>query len=337
MTQQPTPRPPSPAGRPAVFVTQPIDETALTWLAGRADLRFGFGSAAERLADVIEGVDGLLIRTEKLDAALLRRARRLRVICRVGVGLDNVDVAAASAARVPVFNTAGSNARSVTELTFALALAVLRQIPRWDRAVREGRFADREQDPGGELSGKRWGIVGLGHIGVEVARTARHGFGMEVLAYHPTRPASWITERGAEAALGLPDLLSRSDVVSLHVPRSAGTRNLLGPAQFAVMREGSVLVDVSRGGVVDEVALHEALASGRLAGAGIDVFAAEPPPDDDPLFALPNVVLSPHRAGRTRDATRRQGDLAVRRIVDVLGGAGAAGAVNEAEIGPGGA
>ena len=317
--------------RPTVFVTQPVDPEALEWLSQHARVRFGFGAQREQLADVIAEVDGLLIRTERLDARLLGLATRLRVICRVGAGLDNVDLAAATAAGIPVFNTAGSNARTVAEHTFALALAVLRQIPRWDRAVRAGRFADREQDPGSELAGKRWGVIGLGHIGTEVARTARHGFDMEVLAYHPTRPPEWIVERGAAPA-DLPELLASSDVISVHVPLTPATRGMLAAEQFAVMRPGAVLINVSRGGVVDEAALVEALRSGCLAGAGIDVFDQEPPPPDHPLMRLDQVVLSPHRGGRTREATQRQGRQAVRRLVEVLAGGPITGAVNEAAL-----
>lgn len=319
--------------RPTVFVTQPVDDAAFGFLAEHASVRLGFGPEAERLADVIEKVDGLLVRTEPITAELIRRAFRLKVVCRVGIGLDNVDVQAATAAGIPVFNTAGANARTVAEMTFALALSVLRQIPRWDRTVREGGFATREQDPGSELHQKRWGIIGLGHIGTEVARTARYGFGMDVLAHHPSRPASWIADRGTEPASDLTDLLRRSDVVSVHVPLTEQTRDLIAAPQLAAMRGGAVLVNVSRGGVVNEAALVGALRSGTIRGAGIDVFDAEPPPPDHPLFGLDNVVLSPHRGGRTREATESQGRLATARLMEVLRGAGPAGAVNESDLG----
>jgi D-3-phosphoglycerate dehydrogenase len=313
--------------RVRVFVTQPIDEHSLAALAMDVDVVLGFGADAKALDAEIESIDGILVRTERLTAQLIGRAGRLRAICRVGIGLEKIDVTAATAAGIPVFNTAGANAHTVAELTFGLALAVARQIPRWDAAVRTGGFARRNDDPGFELHGKTWGVIGLGNIGHEVANTARLGFGMRVLAYHPSRDLAWVAERGAEQ-VSLDDLLSRSDFVSVHVPKTEANSGLISASEFARMRRGAVLINMSRGGVVNEEALVNALRFGPIAGAGIDVFDDEPPSNDHPLFTLTNVVLSPHRGGRTREATEVQGRLATAKLLDVLGGGPIADAVN---------
>lgn len=317
------------ADHPVVFVTQPIDEDALAVLAEHVTVVRGYGPDAQPLADHLSHVDVLLVRTEKLDRAVFAGAPQLRFVQRVGIGVDGIDLEAAAAAGVPVFNTAGGNVHSVAEMAIALALSVARHIPHWDATVRAGGFAKREQDPGLELHGKRWGIIGLGNIGVEVARIARHGLGMTVAAYHPRRSAAWIREHGAEPAASLTDLMSQCDVVSVHVPRTESTRALIGSAELAVMRDDAILVNLSRGGVVDEAALLDVLRTGRLRGAAVDVFEQEPPPPDHPFFALPNVVVSPHRGGRTKDATERQGTDAVRRVLELLHQSSTDGALNE--------
>jgi D-3-phosphoglycerate dehydrogenase len=316
--------------RPVVFVTLPIDEDALTVLAEHTDVVRGYGPGAQALSDHQARIDVLLVRADKLDASVFANASRLRFVQRVGIGVDGIDLAAAAAAGVPVYNTAGGNAHTVAEMTIALALAVARQIPRWDAVVRAGGFATRNQDPGRALHGKRWGIVGLGAIGQEVARIAHHGLGMTVAAYHPSHDAHWISERGAEPAPQLLALMADCDVISLHVPRTDTTRGMIGSAQLAAMRNDAILVNVSRGGVVDEQALFDALNTGLIGGAAVDVFETEPPPADHPLFSLPNIVLSPHRAGRTREATEVQGEQAVRRVLELLLNPSINGAVNEA-------
>ena len=315
---------------PTVFVTQPIDEDALARLAEHTRVVCGFGPDAQDLSDLQADVDVLLVRADKLDAAVFANAPRLRFVQRVGSGVDGIDLAAATAAGVPVYNTAGGNAHSVAEMTIALALAVARQIPRWDAAVRAGDFATRNLDPGRQLHGKRWGIVGLGAIGQEVARMARYGFGMSVAAYHPSREPQWVRDRGAEPVTHLVDLMAECDVVSLHVPRTDASLGMIGRAELGAMRGDAILVNVSRGGVVDETALVEVLRDGLIGGAAVDVFETEPPPVDHPLFTLPNVVLSPHRAGRTQEATEVQGEQAVRRVLELLSNPSTHGAVNEA-------
>ena len=318
--------------RPLVFVPQPIDEVAVAALAEHAEVVRGYGPDARDLREVLPDVEVLLVRTEKLPAAALAAAPRLRFVQRVGIGVDGIDLEAATAAGIPVFNTAGGNIHTVAEMTLALALAVARQIPHWDAEVRAGRFATRELNPGTQLHGKTWGVIGLGSIGGEVARLARAALGMRVLAYHPSRAADWVAERGAEPVAEVAELMSRSDVVSLHVPRTASTRGLVGAEQLQAMRPRSILVNMSRGGVVDEAALVDVLRARRIGGAAIDVFEEEPPPPEHPLFSLDNVVLSPHRGGRTVEATELQGAQAVQHVIEMLRAPSIVGAINEAAL-----
>jgi D-3-phosphoglycerate dehydrogenase len=209
----------------------------------------------------------------------------------------------------------------VAEHAFALMLAVSRNLVRADRSVREGGFASRNRLQGRELFGARLGVVGLGRIGGEVTRMAVGGFGMRVLGYDPWLPPDRIRERGAEPVEALPDLLGACDLITVHVPLSQVTRGLLGRRELASMRPGSILIQTSRGGVVDEDALVAALRSGHLAGAGIDVYETEPPPEDHPFFSMEEVVLTPHTAALTEQAMRRMALDAARGILDVLGGA----------------
>ena len=227
-------------------------------------------------------------------------APRLKLIQLISAGYDRLDVEAARAARVPVSNNGGANSVAVAEHTLMLMLAVYRRLA-WQHAnVRAGhwRIGDWAESRFYELAGKTLGIVGLGTIGKKVARRAQ-AFDMDIQYYDPIR----LTEDG-EDALGVRfvlfrELLRTSDVVSLHVPLSATTKNMIGARELAAMKPGAILINTCRGPVVDEAALHDALSSGQLAGAGLDVMAQEPPPAKHPLFGLENVVLTPHTAGPT--------------------------------------
>jgi len=251
----------------------------------------------------------------RFDADFFARARDLRHLSIWGTGTDNVDLAAARAAGVTVTNTPGVAAASVAEHAIALMLAVARRIPLHDAAVRRG-----EWPRGGmtQLRGKTLGLVGLGAIGRETARLAQ-GLGMKLLAwtFHPD-PA-FAAEAGLEWA-ERDALYARSDVISLHVRLSPETRGMIGEAAFARMKPGAILVNTARGPVVEEKALLAALASGRLAGAGLDVFEAEPLPAGHPLAALPQVVLSPHNAGITPEAAEAGLLLAAENVAAFFAG-----------------
>jgi D-3-phosphoglycerate dehydrogenase / 2-oxoglutarate reductase len=304
-----------------VYVDGPVHEEALSMLRKEAEVVSGAVPGSAEMGDALPDVHAVLLRTAKLTAGDIERAGSLRVIARHGVGVDNVDVEEAMRRGIPVLITPSANLRSVAEHVFALALAVSRNLIPSDRSVREGRFAERERLVGRELFGATIGIVGLGRIGAEVARIAAGGFGMRVLGHDPGLSREEIRARGAEPVGELAGLLGACDLVTVHVPLSGETRGLIGREELASMRPGAVLIQASRGGVVDEDALADALRSGHLSGAGIDVYGLEPPPEDHPFFGLENVVLTPHSAALTEQAMRRMALDAARGILDVLAGA----------------
>ncbi len=310
----------SPGGpRPLLAIVDPIhpDGVAILRAAGEVVELFAPGVDAEQ---AWARADGLVIRTSPLPAARLARCARLKVIGKHGVGVDNIDIAAATASGIVVFNTPNANTLAVAECAVALMLAVVKRLRAGHELVAGGRFAERGPLRVGDLSGKTLGLVGGGRIAAEVARICRHGFGMQILVYDPYAGAAQAAAMGAEKVHGLDAMLARADIVSIHTPLTAETRGLLGRGRLAHMKPGAVLVNTARGGIVDEAALAEALAAGRLAGAGLDVFENEPPEAGNPLLALPNVVLSPHMAGITEDSARRMAVGAAEGVVEALAG-----------------
>lgn len=252
----------------------------------------------------------------RISAALIARCPALVVIARAGAGLDNLDTGAAARRGVPVIYAPGANTNTVAEHTLALMLDLARGITRTARAVAAGRWEERAHYRGNELAGLALGIVGFGSIGRRVAALAE-AFGMRVLvATHPARP----DEAGPVARVPLRELLARSDVVTLHVPLTPATRNLLGPAEFACMKPGALLVNTARGALIDMPALRAALASGALGGFAADVLDIEPPRPDDPLLAAENVVLSPHVASLTAATYRALCLSTAENVVRVLRG-----------------
>jgi D-3-phosphoglycerate dehydrogenase len=254
----------------------------------------------EALAAALVDFDAVIVRSmTRITRESLARADRLRVIGRAGVGVDNIDVDAATERGIAVLNAPSGNTISAAELTLALLLALVRRIPAADLSMKRGEW-DRKSFKGIELYGKTLGLVGAGRIGGEVARRAR-GFGMRVVAYDP-----YLSEERARAAeidlAPLDEVLARADVLSLHTPLTDATRSLIDAAALARLRPGAYIVNAARGGVVDEGALHDALASGHLAGAALDVFEAEPLPPDHPLRRLDNVVMTPHLGAATEEA-----------------------------------
>ena len=254
----------------------------------------------------------------QVTAELLARCPRLKVVSSTGSGYDTIDVEACTRAGVLVVNQAGGNANSVAEHTFGLLLAVCRRIVESDHRIKTATGIVREDLMGRELAGQVMGLVGIGHSGTRVAQLAA-AFGMSVLAYDPYVDDAIVRERGA-MPVSLEDLLAQSDVVSLHCPRNPETLNMFSTAQFARMKPGAVFLSTARGGIHDEGALYEALAEGRLGGAGLDVWAVEPPPHDHPLLSLPNVVSTYHTAGVTREARRNIATISAEQILEICAG-----------------
>lgn len=289
-----------------IAIADPIHPAGLERLRRRYEVAF-LPDLREEDAKLraIAASDAIIVRLFQVRDDVLARAPKLKLVAKHGSGVDNIDVSAATRRGVLVANTpGGSNATAVAEGAVALMLAVLRRVRQMDRAVRVGGFDARWTTSLSELWGRKVGLVGFGQIGRVAARICGAGFNAEVLCYDPFVSGADMEAAGARKVDDLRQLAALCDVVSVHAPLSAATRHIVDASVLAAMQPHAILVNTSRGGTVDEAALVAALAEGRIAGAGIDVFEQEPPPDDHPLFALDNVVLSPHVAGVTDDGLR---------------------------------
>lgn len=261
-----------------------------TWPAIETALGYQIGSARDELPPQYH-----------VTSELIERAPKLLAVCTHGAGYDTVDADACTEAGIIVCNQAGENREAVAEHALGMMLSLGKNIFAADRRMRSDRDWNRNQFMGQDMLGKTVGIVGLGHIGSRVAELCGQLFRMRVLAYDPYLSAEDFKARGAEP-LPLEELLQQSDYVTVHTPRNEETKGMFGEREFGLMRESAYFVITARGGIVDEAALAAALKSGGIAAAGIDVFAVEPPPLDDPLVQLDNVILTPHTAGVTEDA-----------------------------------
>ena len=298
------------------FSRQPDFELRTCEITGSDDA--AWAALAEAHAYQISSAKDELPRQWFATSALLERCPKLLCVSTTGAGYDTVDVPACTQAGVLVVNQAGANAQSVAEHTIGFLLDVSRRLTECDRRLRRERGFSREDIMGREITGKVLGLVGIGHIGRRVARMAA-AFDMTVLAVDPYLTAEEIERRGAQAVT-LDELLRRSDFVSLHCPRVPDTLNMFDAAAFARMKQGAIFITTARGGIHDEAALLDALASGHLAGAGLDVWDVEPPPLDHPLISLDNVVATYHTAGVTPEARATMGSYAADQIIDVLRG-----------------
>jgi len=306
-----------------VLLPQPLEPEALALLeAANCTISAAEDTKPETVARLIRDAQGLILRTGiTLTRELLDAADELLVIARTGGGLDNVDVAAASEKGIIVTSNLGVNTRSAAEHVLALMLALSKRLPVMDQAVRRGNFGIRYQNLPRDISGKTIGLLGFGRIGSEIGRICRQVFGMRVMAYDPYLADQKKAEFSERASFtGLKELLSESDIISIHVPLTAQTRHLLGEAEISLMKPDAILINASRGGVVNEDALVQALQNHKIAGAGLDVFSKEPVPADHPLLKLENVILTPHTAALTRECTTRMATEAVECVLDVFAG-----------------
>ena len=266
----------------------------------------------EQLLPLLQDCDGYVAGLDFITADVLRQCPRLKVISRYGAGYDRVDVAAAKECGITVTTTPGVNSEAVAELAVGMMLSLARQIPYLDRTTREGKWL---RATGTELRGKTVGIVGLGAIGKNVARCCA-GIGMKVIAFDSFPNAAYCREHGI-GQVELEELLHTADFISLHLPLNDETRHMIDARTIAGMKPGAVVINTSRGAIVDEQAAYEALCSGQLGGLGLDAFEQEPP-EASPLFELPNVVLTPHTGAHTREATLGMARLAVENLISVL-------------------
>lgn len=255
----------------------------------------------------------------RIGPPILSQCPDLLVVSASGAGFDTIDVAACTEACVIVVNQSGGNRESVAEHTLGLMLSLTKRIAETDRAMRAQGIVDRAEYMGHELHGRTLGIVGIGRCGSRVAELSRGLFAMKVLAFDPFLSAEEIAAHGARK-VELAELLAASDFVSLHCPLDAGTAGMFGAREFAQMKRGAFFISTARGGIHDEEALYASLSSGHLAGAGLDVWAQEPPPADHPLLSLPTVIASPHTAGVTHEARRRLASMAAEQLIAIFRG-----------------
>lgn len=305
-----------------ILVAEPVAQAGLDLLVAAHETSVRLNLPRAALLDALReegGWDALVVRSQtRVDAELLDAAApRLGVVGVASVGTDRVDLAAATRGGVMVINAPTGNTIAAAEHTMALMLALLRQIPAADASVRRGEW-ERARFIGAELRHRTLGIIGLGKIGKAVARRAA-AFEMRVLAHDPFMTAEQADENAARL-VGLPELLGRADVITVHVPLTAQTRGLIGEGQIGAMKPGAVLLNVARGGLVDEAALARALTEGRLAGAAIDVFSAEPMAADNPLRDAPNTILTPHLGASTSEAQGRVGVEMAEQLIMALSG-----------------
>lgn len=309
-----------------VLLNPMLDRTGQEWLAARADATVvPSDSPPARLTEALGSADAVIVRLPgRMTKDMIASAARLRVIATAGAGFDHIDVAAATAAGICVVNNIGIGPNPVAEHAVGLMLALARRIVVGDTRLRSLGWTGRDEllarDPGTELTGKTVGIIGFGFIGRRVAAICAGAFSNRVLAHDPPLDDAVFAAANVERRKRLRELLSESDFVTVHAPLAEGTRHLVGAAELAMMKPTAYLINCARGGLVDPVALTEALREGRIAGAGIDVFDPEPPERHLPLFDLENVIVTPHLAGLSRETNLRLSMSAAEQVLQVLAG-----------------
>jgi D-3-phosphoglycerate dehydrogenase len=306
--------------KPVVLLFEPFHEDGIALLREKAKVRMASSLEEERLLEEVADVNGIILRANgRVSRRLMQAALSLQVAGRHGVGVDNIDVAAAGELGIVVVNTPGVMTESVAEHCLGLMLTLSKRIVSADRAARRGDWQVRYTYTGDELFGKTLGVVGFGQIGQRVAQLCHRALDMSVLYCDVIEHAEAAASVGARRS-SLDELLAQADVVSLHVPLLPATEGLVGQTELRRMKPTAFLINAARGPVVDEAALLIALQEGWIAGAGLDVFEVEPAAAENPLFALDNVVVTPHMASHTREATRRMALTVVSDVLAVLEG-----------------
>jgi D-3-phosphoglycerate dehydrogenase len=301
-----------------VLVSDKFSEAGLEVLKNAKGVAYDYkpGLSAQDLGSIIGDYDGLLIRSNTtVNADLLAKATKLKVVGRAGIGVDNVDVPVASKRGIVVMNTPTGNAVTTAEHALALLMSVTRKVPQATASMRAGKW-EKNKFEGREVANKVLGVIGLGNIGRIVAERAQ-GLRMQVIAFDPVVSAEKAASLGLER-VSLDELYKRADFITIHTPKTAETKGLLNDATFAKMKKGVIVINAARGGIVDEAALVRAIESGHVAGAGLDVFEQEPPPADHPLLKLEQVVCTPHLGASTSEAQERVAVEVAEQVIDYL-------------------
>ena len=300
-------------------MTQAVCPEGLQMLDGVADIYVADNQDPNNYLDEMKDADALIVRIAKCDGHAIENSPNLKVIGRTGVGYDSVDVKTATAHGIPVVITPGANNRSVAEHAVAMMFALSKNLVEAQQEMCKGNWEIRGAKKAFELEGKTVGILGLGAIGRETAKICE-GCGMKVAAYDPFLSKEQVEGYGAEYYENYEDLLKASDVISIHVPLTDETRNMIGKKQLSEMKKTALIINCSRGGIINEADLVEALKNGEIAGAGTDVFCNEPPKTDDPLLNCPNLIERPHSAAQTREAVIKMAQMCVKGCLAVAEG-----------------
>ena len=298
-----------------ILVASDIAEEGISKLKKEFEVDVKKGISKDEILSIIENYDGVIVRSKpNITEDIIKKGKNLKVVARAGVGLDNVDVNCCQGLGVKVVNSPQASSDSVAELAFGLMLSVSRNIARADRLTREKRW-EKKSLMGHELNGKTLGIVGFGRIGRNIGRMAK-ACGMDLIAYDPYLTNEQITSGGAEPVT-LEKLIERSDVITLHVPLIDSTRHMISDKEFEKMKNNAIIINTSRGGIIDEDALCKALSSGKILGAGLDVFEEEPPMNSK-LLEFDNVVLTQHIGASTHEAQKRAGIMIAEEVIKAL-------------------
>ena len=300
-------------------MTQAVCPEGMQLLDGIADVYVADNQDPNNYLDEMKDADALIVRIAKCDANVIENSPKLKVIGRTGVGYDSVDVKKATELGIPVVITPGANNRSVAEHAVAMIFALSKNLIEAQNEMCKGNWEIRGAKKAFELEGKTVGILGLGAIGRETAKICK-GCGMSIAAYDPFMTKEQVEGYGAKYYEDYVELLKDSDVVSIHVPLTDQTRNMISKKELSVMKPTALIINCSRGGIINEADLVEALNNGVIAGAGTDVFCSEPPKTDDPLLNCRNLIVSPHSAAQTREAVIKMAQMCVKGCLAVAEG-----------------
>jgi D-3-phosphoglycerate dehydrogenase / 2-oxoglutarate reductase len=303
-----------------ILIVQPIHESGVKVFDDRFDVRVASDPSVPTVIKEIQGVEGVVLRMAPFTREIIEAAGSLKVIGRHGVGVDTIDVKAATERGIIVVNTPEANTISVAEHTITVIGALAKRVVVYDRAIRTGGWQIRDTYRAVDLDGKTLGLVGIGRIGSLVARKAAVAYNMKVIAFDPYVAPERAQAMGITLVPASDDVFRQADVVSMHTPLTPETRRFVNDARLGLMKPSAFLINFSRGEVVDEKALYTALKTGVIAGAAIDVYDPEPPLNDNPLYELENIILSPHSAALTQECVIRMAVGAAEGVVDVLTG-----------------
>jgi len=298
-----------------ICVCDPLPDNAVQMMKDNGfEVDVKTGMPPEEVIKAVKDYDALIVRSAtKVTKEVIDAGDKLKLVVRGGVGVDNIDTAAAEAKGVTVKNTPGASTVSVAEHAMALMLSLMRQIPMADKSMKEGKW-EKKAFKGTELYKKTLGLIGSGRIGIATAKRAQ-GFEMNVLAYDPYADENTLKQAGIRLVTKLDELLAQSDVISLHIPKTKETAHIINKKNIDKMKDGAILINAARGGTVDEKAVYDALKSGKLKGAALDVFEKEPL-ENSPLYELDNVILTPHLGATTKEGQARVGTEAAQTIID---------------------